>query len=108
MNYTKGKWTAEKGFGDTDNFILSEVTDEETGIKGVTAIATVHKKNPLTSSTQANARLISAAPDMYEALKALGNRETCFCEMGKSNPMVHNHSSRCLAAREALAKAEGK
>lgn len=52
---------------------------------------------------QANARLISAAPEMYEALRAIAERyEECW-KIGDSAGL------RALgAARAALAKAEGR
>lgn len=47
--------------------------------------------------------LIDAAPDMLEALKAIG----CVCEYGIGNPMVNGHSVKCKAVSDVIKKASG-
>jgi hypothetical protein len=49
---------------------------------------------------------------LAEALKMQGREypdgQLCFCEMAIGNPMVTTHTPKCIAARAALAKMEGK
>ena len=57
---------------------------------------------------QANAYLIAAAPDMYEALEAISG-SGCFCSCSIGNPMTGgNHSDACKKATSALKKARGE
>lgn len=62
----------------------------------------------ITPKERANARLISAAPDMLAALKGLMLGDNCCCDVAIGNPMYIDHSDSCKAARAAIAKAEGK
>jgi hypothetical protein len=66
-----------------------------------------HVGNGPTSPT--NAKLIAAAPDLLDALKRLNrsHHEPCWCECAIGNPMMTEHSRACVAARAAIAKAEG-
>jgi len=82
MNYTKGEWRY------TIIGLESKVVDERLGI-----IAHVSERNSL-AEIEANAYLISAAPDMYEALKEAFEKS--------HNPEVE------IILMKALAKAEGK
>ncbi len=96
MNYTKGEWKAEIGY--EDSYIVCKSKE------GITGIATVHKKNPMnpaSGTTEANAHLIAAAPDMYEALKGLLRDYSI-------NPNSDIFYKACLKARESLAKVGGK
>ncbi len=77
MNYTKGEWKVTKGF------------KVVAGIKSAQAVADVFGETA--KEVEANAHLIAAAPDMYEALKALPEQVKWIPEVAK-----------------ALAKAEGK
>lgn len=65
-------------------------------------------------NTEDNARLIAAAPELLEALKALGRPAlnsgswfggNCFDDCVEHG--LHSHSPACEAARIAIAKAEG-
>jgi hypothetical protein len=54
--------------------------------------------------------LIIAAPDLLAALRGLGrtyNGSMCFCDMAIGSPMQQGHSFACIAARNAIMKAEG-
>jgi hypothetical protein len=96
MNYTKGNWTVS-------NLVISD--------KEGNAIANIEiQENPESINeniTQANANLISASPDMYEAL-------TYFLDFYKyMRGRNENHSNDCLdtmylKAEKAVLKAEGK
>ena len=60
---------------------------------------------------EADASLISAAPELLAALHGFGRDyigARCFCELSIGNPMYRAQSKACLAARAAIAKAEGK
>jgi len=63
MNYTKGEWSISYG-GEVEGRERYAVTTNTTEICQLRA-----KKDP--KEIEANAYLISAAPDMYEALKGL-------------------------------------
>lgn len=92
MNYTKGEWKVE---------------DETVIVCGMRLIASTtaggFNYSAYRKENEANAHLISAAPDMYEALKALD-------EYGNaSHP--YNLKLKKVAFElldKALAKAEGK
>ncbi len=88
MEFTKGEWTTYR-----KDLAWSIYASEK-------VIATVHQVGV---DTNANAHLIAASKEMYEALKdTLFDLEHGF--LGDS-PLV---SKRELQAKQALAKAEGK
>ena len=60
------------------------------------------KRTPKSSQEKANARLISAAPDLLEALKAMAAK--CPCQYSGWDEMCDN----CKQAKLAIYKAEGK
>jgi hypothetical protein len=65
------------------------------------------------SEKQANARLISAAPDLLSALESLAvwnDGEPCFCHVhGESERARYTpHDSYCDKARAAIRKAKGE
>ena len=60
---------------------------------------------------ESDARLISAAPDLLDALREQGipyDGSLCFCGVAIGNPMQGGHSKRCGNAQAAIAKAEGR
>ena len=54
----------------------------------------------------ANARLLAAAPELLAALRALVNGRVRISD--KTNDMLSEHDSKVIAARTAIARAEGK
>lgn len=87
--YTRGEWqiTEHDGhvkiYDDSDRILLQMVDGEYKEIR-------------------ANARLIAAAPEMYEALK---DAQFWFAQV---KAYIPNHSATLGAIDKALAKAEGK
>lgn len=80
-NYTKGKWRVGR---EPISDLSTVITDEHTIAIGL---------------SEANAHLISASPDLYEACKKLAEWDT-------SNDDAGLISEACSFARMALAKAE--
>ena len=112
--FTKGPWRVElSSFGDIESasvfyphgFLTSAnvIEVDETRIKGESWLemrertAKERKSNELESI--ANMYLISAAPDMYKALKSM--HDFFLSEYGEDDPYV-------LDSAKALAKADGK
>lgn len=60
----------------------------------------------ISANREANARLIAAAPDLLEALGALGviGCGYCFCGQNR-DPEKQDHEPKCRDARAAIAKA---
>lgn len=91
MNYTRGEWTVFR-FSDFHNWKVRTGEDNwfiDCGIE---------------ENAEANANLIAAAPDMYEALKAIRDF------LVEYRRTVNDPSSWPILNKmnEALAKAEGK
>ena len=88
MNYTKGEWKANRHgvFVECRNLIIANIVNRETN-----------------DETIGNAHLISAAPEMYEALKTVREQVANFLY-----PKVKLLSSKELIVLmdKALAKAE--
>jgi len=50
-----------------------------------------------------------AAPELLEALKGLQHADGCYCEAAFAPPgTIVAHTDECLAALDAISKAEGK
>ncbi len=91
MNYTKGEWKVAGAFGTT---IVSETGEF---IATTTSIFAEPRERP---KDEANAHLIAAAPEMYEALRtALADLEE-----DVQAPLLDS----VKLAKRALAKVEGK
>ena len=108
--FTKGPWKADKlDCTDERSFILS-VTCVKTGdvVANMTPTSLGWPKNNRDMEIEANARLIAAAPCLYEALKGLRAYTVemtgweCLCDEG-----VDGSCALCIADA-ALAKAEGR
>jgi len=90
MSYTKGKWEAiSVPFENNSDYVV---------LDGKTLCSV--KKHFGKEQAQANAHLIAAAPDMYEALEMIYNLALGYTDVPKDE--VAN------AIRPILAKAEGK
>lgn len=97
MGYTKGEWRRFGGMVDGYGIVSSngEVIIEQTALNGL--------------NNEANAHLISAAPDMYEALKdclqLIEDMMPGVANIALQNYQILNEAPK--AGRRALAKAEG-
>lgn len=99
--HTPGPWKWGKGYSPFGSEKVDYPNLLVAGGECIGAICT----DAFPGDTEANSNLISAAPDLYEALKAyLAAQPQCECtdEMG-----CHMEAARVLS-RAALAKAEGK
>ena len=104
--FTKGPWViAEAGFGRGEDFIVDEIYVCRDG-DDVAICADI--TDPVTGELSiANARLISAAPDLLEALQKISNRLEVF--IGDERDMPEASMEVCLGyARAAIAKAKGE
>lgn len=90
MSYTPGPW---KWFETEDGQARVNPVD------GGLVIAECRTRNPFDPEQQANARLISAAPDLLKALKMV---------MRSFHPQTHHDVDDYNAARAAIAKATGE
>ena len=90
MNYTKGEW---KKYGQHIHINTANTSDE--------IITVLWPEWMPESEARANAHLIAAAPDMYEALKAMYQSWVVRPD-DEVNVLLYK------MARKALAKAEGK
>ena len=93
MNYTKGEWKANLFGVSVNGYVVADCYP-----KG---------RNPTLEmvEVEANANLIAAAPDMYEALERLVLDVTDVHSPIKNNP---TYARSIYLAQQALAKAEGK
>lgn len=91
-------WTAGPWLSDDDGR-FSEIAIETPGYELVALLHTEWGERP---TAAANARLISAAPDLYEALAGLVDHYTGLAEISEWN---YESEPSVKAARAALAKA---
>jgi len=98
MNYTKGEWKVTK-HKPLDNYVIAVLGEKQYLDDTICQLG--YSPNML-----ANAHLIAAAPDMYEALQEL-TEITHDLGLGDGSPDPQVEASN-RKARQALAKAEGK
>lgn len=89
--HTPGPWWAEHHIAGAPNSVC--VTEDDGAARTIASIP-----NGAQSNTDANAALIAAAPDMYEALREILAADTEYIEAAITLD----------SARAALAKAEGR
>jgi len=99
--FTPGPWEA-----DIDRGVLVHPQpgrySDDFAYHDVAEIAEVHSWVGA-EEADANVFLITAAPELYEALEALKRGDNCWCQMA-----IGNHSNACKQAQAALAKARGE
>lgn len=99
MNYTKGKWEV-KGFAEfVCGVWYASITSSD---KPIAKVRGDNKNN-----CEANAHLIAASPNLYEALKEAHEWLT---QLNKLHPIIDDGDFNILQRhiQKALAKAEGK
>jgi hypothetical protein len=89
INFTNGPWTVNNRGRHWNNEDLERL-EINYGLDGECVCDTVYE--------MADANLISAAPEMYEALEAFVSNSSIYA----------NYTAECEAAEIALAKARGK
>ncbi len=87
MAYTKGEWAVIEDDATFQVYVPSKST-----------VAKIHKR--WGDDGKANAQLISASPDMYEALKAITS------QFSKVDKLYYKDNEIISQAEQALAKAE--
>lgn len=110
--HTPGPWSITSDDGGDLYITAPDVTDLESPWNIAIAVgACGYRDDPRTGCTAANARLIAAAPEMYEALKPLAECEIIETDAG----LADSDSARYFitmgeirAARAALRKARGE
>lgn len=105
MDYTKGEWKAWKTDIKPDRWMICAGTTGDQGIA-----KTVLDNSITPAEKQANAQLISAAPSLYEALKAIQKWLLFDEEMVGRKAQLYN--AQFIKANnlttKVLAKVEGK
>ena len=107
MNYTKGEWKV------TRNGVIGYIVSTETSNICQMAKPDLHDIYAVGES-EANARLVAAAPEMYEVLKdilqgAIPLSSNAMMEFGKQYIGEFKvYGNRLESAAQALAKAEGR
>lgn len=100
MNYTKGEWKVEQGNGLELQEGLTHLFQIRAGETKEIIADIITDGNWQETDDNANANLISAAPDMYEALKDLLSWANI--KDGSASVQLRD---KCI---KALSKAEGK
>ena len=104
MEYTEGEWKAKKLLPDKHGIVEQtawEIDTEEYGVAVYIPYSAPIRK-------EADAQLISAAPELYEALKSI---KSWLLEDGliAENDLLNEHFIKANnLANKALSKAEGK
>lgn len=71
MNYTKGKWELNNYRPNNGRIVLRTGTEDNDASIGDREIAVVSPRGKTHKEMKANAMLIAAAPEMYEALEQI-------------------------------------
>jgi hypothetical protein len=107
--HTPGPWVFLPEAGRIENIttrVVAYLAASPSGLPGLSSRADSQMKQ-----ARANGRLIAAAPELIEALEALGALPEgyCFCYGGKrdANKPESEHFGECREARAAIRKARG-
>ena len=98
--FTPGPWTVEH-YGDGDSLVL-----HSDGNTRVCFMATPGSSPRVFPTIEANARLIAAAPDLYEALTAMEAEKADYMRLNNLGDPAKEHTNKM--ARAAIAKADGQ
>jgi hypothetical protein len=101
--HTSGPWTYKRGAGRyaASHYIEAHVYSTPTVISGKDQISQLHGNFGADPEVEANARLISAAPELLAALQSLLHEEGGSVGFAAGN-------AKCIAARAAISKALGE
>ena len=104
--HTKGPWNHHKAPAIGGGTIHVIQAGQSHGITVCTIRAGIDKGNSdrIDEICEANAKLISAAPELLEALEAYVSKDF---EMGGTSSKAEIHNARLNAARAAIKKARG-
>jgi hypothetical protein len=103
--HTLGPWTPER---------VPTQVGHAWKIKPIGACLYVDKQgmheleNQPSMEAEANAHLIAAAPELLEALQALGSKPDGYCFCINAAQVDAGHTGECLDAQKAIAKSEGR
>lgn len=112
MKHTKGKWKFERHGDDSQYFgnVIAEL-DKKNGIQEIRTI-TCHLKYGNPEENEANAQLITSAPELLEACKGLHKELKelwLFLAKNGAYPKTIDIETKLLSkAKQAIAKAEGE
>lgn len=103
--FTPGPWyyrpyNEDSGYGNSADWAGQQIMGGEEDF----VLATLNHDGP---NDEANARLIAAAPDMYEALQTFVSQYVDLVESGDAGFWDAEKEPKVIAARAALQKAEG-
>lgn len=116
--HSKGPWAVEALRYEGARIVAGKAFDKSSKPIGWVAAddtivepSTGRIREVMSDEAYANANLISASPDLYEALRpfaeAWGDLTDSACHNGITTPEKCGRCSKVLAARAAIAKAEG-
>jgi hypothetical protein len=101
--HTPGPWQFQANSTDTALLIEGDVL-----VASMSWHSSSRQRHPLRSESQANARLIAAAPELLAALQALHRMcRDCDLETQAQRPTEQQYNDAMDAAEAAIAKAAG-
>ena len=103
--FTKGEWRCCDGTQFGEQVLFVDVKDKESVVCRLTK--QVNKDIPLSYEDIANAHLIAAAPDMYEALEGMIDMYTALINSGDCGNWDPEEDKEVIAARKSITKARG-
>jgi len=106
VTHTPGPWTLNDRLNSEGRLAVCQ---DGVAVALVCARGSSPASGPQYFEREANARLIAAAPELLAALRGLARGAPaypCFCQVATGKATAHTH--RCVAAVDAIAKAEGR